>query len=104
MQAGAKAILDKALCTPEKQLFRNLQEVSMIPIEEVWPEEIIASYEEYAQRVTCPICGNETFNNWVICPHCQWEYDYSEGYSDVNHSRKWVYRLKYKLKRLLKRK
>ena len=71
----------------------------MIKISDVWPEEIIKSFEEYARRVICPICGNETFDAWTICPHCKWEYDYTEkGYSDVNHSYKWWYKLKYKLK------
>ena len=23
--------------------------------------------------IRCPICGNETFNDWFICPHCNWE-------------------------------
>ena len=24
------------------------------------------------QIINCPICGNETFNDWFMCPHCNW--------------------------------
>ena len=37
--------------------------------------------------VTCPICGNETLDNYYICPHCNWEYDgktEDDEYSSAN--------------------
>lgn len=76
----------------------------MIRLEQVWTQERIQNYEETGfQRVTCPICGNETFDNWAICPHCFWEYDYIAGYSAANRSYPWWYRLKYKTKRLFRK-
>jgi hypothetical protein len=80
----------------------NPRRNEMIRIEEVWPKEVIQSHEEFANRVICPICGNETFDTWTICPHCEWEHDHSTGYSSANRSYKWVYRLKYRLKRFFK--
>lgn len=76
----------------------------MIRLEQVWTQERIQTYEETGfQRVTCPICGNETFDNWAICPHCFWEYDDSVGYSAANRSYPWWYRLKYKAKRIFRK-
>lgn len=32
--------------------------------------------KEYGYEVVnCPVCGNETLNDYYICPHCGWEYD-----------------------------
>ena len=70
----------------------------VIPIREVWPEEEIQSLKAVgAKEVICPICKNETLDNWTICPHCMWEYDGSRGYSPANGCRKWWYRLRYRL-------
>ena len=71
----------------------------MIRIEDVWSRELIESYEDFATRIKCPICRNETFDSWTICPHCGWEYDHTDGYSDANRTYKWIYRLKFKLQR-----
>ena len=48
--------------------------------------------------IRCPICGNETFNDWFICPHCNWEAEplHSEDeYSPANKSTIAEYRKKY---------
>ncbi|MBO5715457.1 MAG: leucine-rich repeat protein [Clostridia bacterium] len=50
------------------------------------------------QIIHCPICGNETFNDWFICPHCNWEAEvlHSEDeYSPANKSTIAEYRKKY---------
>ena len=43
---------------------------------------------EYGFKVvTCPICKNETLDDFFICQHCGWEYDGTtkdEDYSPVN--------------------
>jgi len=39
--------------------------------------------------IKCPVCGNETFNDYSICPHCQWEQDGTineDLYSSCNKS------------------
>lgn len=41
------------------------------------------------QLTTCPVCGNETFDDYFICPHCGWENDGTvnlEEFSTVNNS------------------
>ncbi len=75
----------------------------MIRINEVWRGEVIREYMEFASLAICPVCGNETFDNWTICPHCGWEYDelMHKGYSCANRSYLWWYRLKYKIKERL---
>ncbi len=48
--------------------------------------------------IRCPICENETFNDWFICPHCNWEAEplHSEDeYSPANKSTIAEYRKKY---------
>lgn len=48
--------------------------------------------------ISCPICGNETFNDWFICPHCNWEAEilHSEDeYSPANKSTIAKYRREY---------
>ena len=76
----------------------------MIKLTEVWPQEDIDALKAIgAQEIICPICGNETMDTWTICPHCNWEYDHSIGYSDANRSYKWWYRLKYRLKKVFSR-
>jgi predicted amidophosphoribosyltransferase len=76
----------------------------MIKIDSIWPNHRI---EEYAQsgfsRIICPVCHNETFDNDAICPHCDWQYDYSIGYSCANRGYKWTYRIKYFLTKLLRK-
>ena len=39
--------------------------------------------------INCPICGNETFNDWFICPHCNWQAEilhFEDEYSPANKS------------------
>ncbi len=41
------------------------------------------------RRITCPSCGNETFDDHFVCPHCGWEYDgitNKNQYSSCNKS------------------
>ena len=48
--------------------------------------------------IRCPICGNKTFNDWFICPCCNWEAEplHSEDeYSPANKSTIAEYRKKY---------
>ena len=76
----------------------------MIKISDVWPEEEIQSLKAAgAREVICPICKNETLNNWTICPHCDWEYDDTlKGYSDANRAYIGWYRLRYQFKKRFK--
>lgn len=48
--------------------------------------------------VICPVCNNETLNNYYICPHCKWEYDGTvndDDYSSANGSTVGKYREKF---------
>ena len=78
----------------------------MIKLTEVWSQEVIQEHLDsgYYQIVICPVCGNETLDNWAICPHCQWEHDelMYKGYSCANRSYLWWYKLKYKIKQILR--
>lgn len=68
----------------------------MIKLTEVLSQEIIQEHLNSGYVITkCPICDNEAFDNWAICPHCGWEHDelMHEGYSAANKSYKWWYRL-----------
>jgi hypothetical protein len=50
------------------------------------------------QIISCPICGNETFNDWFICPHCNWEAEplkFEDEYSPANKSTVAEYRREY---------
>ena len=41
------------------------------------------------QIINCPICGNETFNDWFICPYCNWQAEIlhlEDEYSPANKS------------------
>ena len=41
------------------------------------------------QIIQCPICGNDTFNDWFICPHCNWQAEilhFEDEYSPANKS------------------
>ena len=74
----------------------------MIKINEIWPEERIQEHLDSGYRfIECPVCGNETFDNWAICPHCDWEYDelMHKGYSAANKSYLWWYKFKYKIRK-----
>lgn len=57
----------------------------MKPIHEVLPRNVIEEQSKLGSKVViCPICGNETFDDYFICPTCKWEYDESTEYSSVN--------------------
>ena len=78
----------------------------MIRLTEVWSCDTIQEYLDNGYNITkCPVCGNEAFDNWAICPHCWWEYDelMYKGYSCANHSYLWWYKLKYKIKQIWQR-
>ena len=50
------------------------------------------------QIIQCPICGNDTFNDWFICPHCSWQAEilrFEDEYSPANKSTIEEYRKKY---------
>jgi mRNA interferase MazF len=50
------------------------------------------------QIINCPICGNETFNDWFICPYCNWQAEilhFEDEYSPANKSTIEEYRKKY---------
>lgn len=50
------------------------------------------------QIINCPICGNETFDDWFICPHCNWEAEplkFEDEYSPANQATVKEYREKY---------
>ena len=76
----------------------------MIKLSDVWSQDRIEAYRaDGAKEVICPICKNETMDNWTVCPHCGWEYDHTQrGYSAANRSYKWQYRLQYRIKKLLR--
>lgn len=77
----------------------------MIKLVEVLNKATIEQYLNSGYSITkCPVCGNEAFDNWAICPHCKWEHDelMHKGYSCANHSYLWGYKIKYKIKNLFK--
>ena len=47
-------------------------------------------YKEYGFHIVkCPICGEDTLDNYWVCDHCGWEYDGTtkeEEFSEVNNS------------------
>ena len=45
----------------------------------------------------CPVCGNKTYDNYYICPHCGWEYDGlpEDQYSAANGAALKEYRENY---------
>ena len=48
--------------------------------------------------INCPICGNETFDDWFICPYCNWQAEilhFEDEYSPANKSTIEEYRKKY---------
>lgn len=48
----------------------------MKKIEEVLDKFIVSEHlEKGYKKITCPVCLNETFDDYFICPHCGWEYD-----------------------------
>ena len=50
--------------------------------------------------VTCPICKNETLDDFFICQHCGWEYDgciKEDDYSSANKSTVSEYRAEHKV-------
>lgn len=64
-----------------------------------------AEYKEFGCKIViCPICGNETLDNFCICEHCYWEYDgttENNEYSSANGMTVEEYKIKYKAKKLL---
>jgi len=38
----------------------------MIRIDEIWSGEKVQAHMEFASLTICPVCGNETFDNWSI--------------------------------------
>ena len=47
--------------------------------------------------VYCPVCGQKTLDNYYICRHCGWEYDYSveNRFSTANRATLRNYRKRY---------
>lgn len=77
----------------------------MIKLSQIWNADKIQSHIDSGYHlVKCPVCGNETFDNWAICPHCNWEHDefLHRGYSCANATFIWWYKIKYKVKKLFK--
>lgn len=77
----------------------------MIRLNEVLDKVTITEYLNSGYNITkCPVCGNEAFDNWAICPHCNWEHDelVTSGYSCANSSFIWWYKVKYFFRRLFK--
>lgn len=51
-------------------------------LKDVLTKELIKEHVEKGyKQITCPVCSNETFDDYFICPHCGWEYD---NITDVN--------------------
>lgn len=45
-------------------------------LNEVLSDDIIQEQLDSGYHITiCPVCGNETFDDYFICPHCGWEHD-----------------------------
>lgn len=43
---------------------------------EVLSKELVSEHVDKGYKIiTCPVCSNETFDDYFICPHCEWEYD-----------------------------
>ena len=42
----------------------------------VLEEELIQEHvSKWYKKIKCPVCSNETSDDYFICPHCGWEYD-----------------------------
>lgn len=58
-------------------------------IKDYYAKKLIKEHIKAGYRIViCPVCGNETFDNFFICPHCDWEYDdmMVDEYSSANNS------------------
>lgn len=48
----------------------------MKKLEEILSKSVIDEHLAAGYKITvCPVCGNETFDDYFICPTCGWEYD-----------------------------
>lgn len=50
---------------------------------------IVEHIEKGYKIIECPVCSNETFDDYFICPHCGWEFDNivdKDVYSTTNKS------------------
>ena len=54
----------------------------MKKLDHVLDRNVIQEHLDSGYRLTvCPVCGNETFDDYFVCPHCGWEND---GTKDVD--------------------
>ena len=68
----------------------------MKKIRELLTEDVINSQLNIGSKIiVCPVCGNETFDDYFICPTCSWEYDGSLNYSTTNKCTLKEYKEKY---------
>ena len=67
-------------------------------LNEVLSNELIEEHISKGYKIIkCPVCDNETFDDYFICPHCDWEYDgivESDVYSSTNKSTINLYKTK----------
>lgn len=57
-------------------------------LKDYYAKKLIKEHLKAGYRIIiCPVCGNETFDNFFICPHCDWEYDdmMVDDYSSANN-------------------
>ena len=56
--------------------------ISMKKLKEVLDSSVVEEHVKMGYKlISCPVCKNETFDDYFICPHCGWEYD---GIEDLN--------------------
>jgi len=62
-----------------------MKRINEVLAQDIIDEQIASGY----QLTVCPVCGNETFDDYSICPHCGWEQDGTvdlDQYSSANGS------------------
>ena len=63
----------------------SYEENKPMKIKDFLAKKFIKEFKRAGYKVvTCPVCDNETFDNWFICYHCGWEYDYIRNLDDYS--------------------
>ncbi len=70
----------------------------MKKLDEILSKTVIDEHLAAGYKITvCPVCSNETLDDYFICPTCGWEYDAfpEDHYSAANGATLREYRERY---------